>query len=141
MAKQNDMPEEAATERVIAPATETPVSQAYRPLSPLEMEVERVGDLTSGVTVVYPEVRGGICEFCGVIDSNYPSHYQYKLCPHYRGKQLACSYCPRGKDADEVINHSTLRILRHPENPRKLIVHCNSYECLKKHEQRWKVAN
>lgn len=141
MANQNDLPSGAATERVTAPATETPVSQSYRPLSPVEMEVERVGDLTSGMTVAYPEVRGGICEYCGVVDSNQPSQYQYKLCQHYRGKQLACSYCPRGKDVDEVINHSTLRVLRHPDNPRKLIVHCNAYECLKKHEQRWQIAN
>ncbi len=141
MAKQNDSPEGAATERVTAPATDMPVSQAYRPLMPSEMEVERVGNLSSGVTVAYPEVRGGICEHCGVIDGNYPSQFQYKLCPHYRGKQLACSYCPAEKSVDDVINHSVLRILRHPDNPRKLIVHCNSYECLKKHEQRWKVAN
>lgn len=141
MVNQNDKPEMAATERVPAPATETPVSHVPRPISLAEMEVERVGDLASGVTVAYPEVRGGICEFCGVIDGNYPSQYQYKLCPHYRGKQLACSYCPRGKDADDVINHSTLRVLRHPDNPRKLIIHCNAYECLKKHEQRWQIAN
>lgn len=137
MAKQNDSsPEAAVTEHVPAPATTAP----RRYIMPNEMEVERVGNLSSGVTQVFPEVRGGICEWCGVVDGNYPSHYQYKLCPHYRGMQLQCSYCPGSKDADDVINHSTLRILKHPtEN--KLLIHCDSYECLKKHEQRWKVSN
>lgn len=130
---QNDQGFGPATERVSAPAT------AYT--FPREMEVERIGNLASGVTYVYPEVRGGICEHCGVIDGNYPSEYQYKLCNHYRGKQLACSYCPASKNQDEVINHSVLRVLMHPDNPKKLIVHCNSYECLKKHEERWNVAN
>ena len=141
MAKQNDEPETAATERVTAPVTTAPVAQTPQYLTPRDMDIERVGGLASGMTIVFPEVRGGICEFCGVIDGNYPSHYQYKLCPHYRGKQLQCSYCPGSKDVDDVINHSVLRVMQHPDHPRKLIVHCNSYECLRKHEQRWKVAN
>lgn len=139
MAKQTETPSPAATERETAPDTFTPVAQA--PIHPREMEVERVGGMASGMTYVFPEVRGGICEYCGVIDGNYPSEYQYKLCPHYRGKQLQCSYCPSSKDANDVINHSVLRIMQHPDHPRKLIIHCNSYECLKKHEQRWKVTN
>lgn len=138
---QNDMPSQAATERVTAPVTTIPVSPAPQPLTSREMEIERVGGGSSGMTYVFPEVRGGICEYCGVLDGNYPSEYQYKLCGHYRGKQLVCSYCPATKDANEVITHSVLRIMQHPNNPRQLIVHCNSYECLKKHEQRWKVSN
>lgn len=138
MANLNDSPSGAATERVPAPATYTPV--APRGLLPSEMEVERVGNLTSGVTYMFPQVRGGICEHCGVIDGNYPSEYQYKLCPHYRGKQLACSYCPRDKDVDDVINHSVLRVMQHPDKPKQLIVHCDSFNCKKAHEERWNVA-
>ena len=138
MEKQNEMANKPATEREPAPATTPPVK---RYIMPHEMEVERVGNLASGMTFVFPEVRGGICEYCGVIDANYPSQYQYKLCPHYRGKQLSCSYCPAEKDQDEIINHSVLRVLQHPDHPNRLIVHCNSYDCLKKHEQRWKVSN
>lgn len=128
----NPMAARPATERDTASDTYT---------FPREMEVERVGNLTSGTTFEYPEVRGGICSYCGVIDGNYPSEYQYKLCSHYRGKQLACSYCPPTKNPDDVINHSVLRVLMHPDNPKKLIVHCNSFECLRKHEQRWNIAN
>ena len=119
-----------------APATVQPV----RYIMPHEMEVERSGGLTSGLTNIFPEVRGGVCSFCGVIDQNYPSHYQYKLCQHYRGQQLACSYCPSTKDMDDVINHARLRIIQHPDNPRKLIVCCDSYGCRQAHEKRWKVA-
>jgi hypothetical protein len=108
---------------------------------PGEMELETMDGSGSGYTQSFPQVRGGICEYCGVIDSNYPSEYQYKLCPHYRGKQLRCMYCPQTKDPDDVINHSVLRVLQHPEHKGRLIVHCNAYECLKKHEQRWKVSN
>lgn len=140
MAKQNDMePQAPATEREIA---REPVAPAQPPYAmPYNMEVERVGGLSSGVTVVFPQVRGGICDWCGVLDPNTPSQFQYKLCPHYRGKQLACSYCPSTKDVDDVIYHSNMRVLQHPDNPRKLIVHCDSYECKKKHEERWQIAN
>lgn len=139
MAKPNDQDVSPATEREIARETTPPVAPQYT--LPHQMEVERVGSLSSGITVSWPKVRGGICDFCGVIDPNVPSQFQYKLCGHYRGKQLACSYCPASKDIDDVIYHSNLRVLQHPDNPRKLIVHCDSYECLKKHEERWKVAN
>lgn len=129
--QQNDMGSGPATERVPAQAT-SPI-QAY------QLDVERHGDLTSGVTIAFPTVRGGVCEYCGVIDANYPSEYQYKLCQHYRGKQLRCSYCPPNKNVDEVITHSNMRVLKHPtEN--KLIAYCDSYDCLRRHEQRWNTA-
>lgn len=131
MAKQTDLTEMPVTEHVPAPA----------PISAYEMEVERIGGLSSGVAIQFPKVRGGVCEKCGVLDSNVPSEYQYKLCGHYRGKQLACSYCPASKNIDDVIAHSVMRVMQHPDNPRKLIVHCDSYECLKRHEEKWKVSN
>ncbi len=130
---QTDPAQQPATEREPAPATQY--------ILPRNMQVERVTSGGSGTTLEFPEVRGGICEWCGVLDGNQPSQYQYKLCPHYRGMQLRCSYCPETKDTDDVINHSTLRVLQHPDSPGKLIIHCDSYECLKKHEQRWKVSN
>ncbi len=127
----NSMADMPATERETA-------HDAYT--IPRNMEVERVGGMSSGMTFIYPEVRGGICEYCGVIDGNYPSEYQYKLCAHYRGKQLACSYCPSSKNVDDVINHAVLRIIQHPDKPNKLIVCCDSYECRKAHENRWQIA-
>lgn len=129
MAKQTEA-EMPPTERVYAPA----------PMALHEMEVERIGGQSSGMANMFPGVRGGICEKCGVLNPNVPSQQQYKLCGHYRGKQLACSYCPASKDVDDVIAHSVLRIMQHPQYPNKLLVHCDSYECLKKHSEKWKTA-
>lgn len=135
MANQtNSIPQESATERVPASATMPRVISAH------QMEVERIGGQSSGNTNEFPKVRGGVCSWCGVIDSNVPSEYQYKLCQHYRGKQLMCSYCPASKNVDDVIAHSVMRVIQHPENPYKLIVYCDSYDCLKRHEDKWKVA-
>lgn len=124
-----------ATERVQAPVT---VQTNW--VMPRQKQVERQGESGSAFVHHHPQVRGGICEFCGVIDPNQPSQYQYKLCPHYRGMQLRCTYCSPTKDSDDVIYHATLNITEHPDNPDKLVVCCNSYECTKKHEERFKVS-
>lgn len=104
------------------------------------MEIERQGSRTEPVTLRMPQVRGGICEFCGVMDKNYPSEQQYKLCPHFRGMQLRCSYCDETKDPEDVIGHSVLNIAGHPDNPNKLIVWCDSYNCSRAHEARFKIS-
>ncbi len=105
-----------------------------------ELEVERNDGQISGFTVEFPKVKGGVCDFCGVIDPNQPSTMQYKLCTHYRGKQLACSYCPPSKNQDDIIEHSTMRVLQHPENPKKLLVYCDSFNCRKAHEDRFQLS-
>lgn len=102
--------------------------------------IERQGSRTEPITRRMPQVRGGICEFCGVIDPSVPSEQQYKLCPHFRGMQLRCSYCTEDKNPDDVIGHSTLNIAEHPDNPEKLIVWCDSYNCSRAHESRFRVS-
>lgn len=132
-----------ATESEIAPETAVvePVYQpAYIAPQPREMRVERQGNRSEPYTRRHPQVRGGVCEYCGVIDGNYPSQHQYKLCPHYRGMQLRCSYCPENKDPDEVVTHAVLNVAEHPDNPNTLIVWCDSYECSRAHEARFKRA-
>ena len=128
--KKNE-PEMAPTERVVAPV--------YQPAMPRQKTIERQGNVSAPYSRRFPQVRGGVCEFCGVLDPNVPSQHQYKLCPHYRGMQLRCTYCPEAKDADDIIYHSTMNIAEHPDNPDKLVVWCNSYECSKKHLERFKV--
>ena len=128
--KKNE-PEMAPTERVVAPV--------YQPTMPRQKMIERQGNVSAPYSRRFPQVRGGVCEFCGVLDPNVPSQHQYKLCPHYRGMQLRCTYCPEAKDADDIIYHSTMNIAEHPDNPDKLVVWCNSYECSKKHLERFKV--
>ena len=128
--KKNE-PEMAPTERVVAPV--------QQPVMPRQKTIERQGNVSAPYSRRFPQVRGGVCEFCGVLDPNVPSQHQYKLCPHYRGMQLRCTYCPEAKDADDIIYHSTMNIAEHPDNPDKLVVWCNSYECSKKHLERFKV--
>lgn len=100
--------------------------------------IERQGLRTEPFTHRHPQVRGGICEFCGVIDPNVDSKDQYKMCPHYRGMQLKCSYCPDNKDPDDIIYHSNLSIADSPNDPGSLVVWCDSYECSRAHESRFK---
>ncbi len=139
MAKQNPMAETPATERENAHDTVKPVAPTNW-VMPRQKQLERHGDQSSPTTVFFPQVRGGVCEYCGVLDGAYPSEYQYKLCPHYRGMQLRCTYCSATKNQDEVINHTVLRVAEHPDNPDKLVVWCDSYECSKKHTERFKVS-
>jgi hypothetical protein len=122
-----------ATERVSAPAQPQWVL-------PRQKQVERQGSAGSAYSVRYPQIRGGICEFCGTLDPHVPSQDQYKICPHYRGMQMRCTYCPETKDSDDVNYHSTLNVAEHPDNPDKLVVWCDSYECSKKHLERFKVS-
>lgn len=134
MANKNETPVTAPTEREIAPVT---MPQA--PMMPRQKQLERQATVSAGYSRRYPQIRGGICEFCGVMDGKYPSEFQYKLCPHYRGMQMACSYCPETKDPNDVINHSVMNVAEHPDNPDKLVVWCDSYDCSKKHLERFKV--
>lgn len=106
-------------------------------VAPRQKTIERQGDLSVPYTRRYPQVRGGTCEFCGVLDKNVPSEHQYKLCPHYRGMQLRCSYCDATKDPDQIVYHSNINVAEHPDNPDKLIVWCDSYECSRAHEARF----
>ena len=118
------------TEPYIAPVTE---------VVPRPKTVERQGSRSEPYTRRYPQVRGGICEFCGVLDNKVPSEFQYQLCPHFRGiGELRCSYCDESVDPTQVVIHAVLNIAEHPDDSNKLIVWCNSYECSRKHETRFK---
>lgn len=100
-------------------------------------QIERKGSTTSPVVGVYPTVRAGICDRCGVVDSNYPSTDQYKLCEHYRGHTLGCSYCANTTDQNEVVRYSILQVFDSPTNPNELVVVCNASMCVDKHYKRF----
>lgn len=126
----------SAPETVVAPVYQAPAAPAAS--QPRQMRVERSGAQSEPYTRRFPQIRGGICEFCGVLDKNVASQYQYKLCPHYRGMQARCTYCPENKDPDEVVYHADMNVAEHPDNPNTLIMWCNSYECSRAHEKRFK---
>lgn len=52
---------------------------------------------------------------------------------------MQCSYCDEAKNPVDVVLHSVLNIAEHPNNPDQLVVWCNSYECSRRHETRFKV--
>lgn len=134
--------ESAATEREPAPVTVayTPPAPQVPPAppAPRQMRVERQGSASEPYVRHHPQVRGGICEFCGVLDPSVPSQFQYKMCPHYRGMQLWCSYCPADKNPDEVNYHAVLNIVDHPFKPHTLLVVCNATECEKKFQEEFR---
>ncbi len=107
--------------------------------------IERRGNVSVPYTHHYPEVRGGVCEWCGVIDSRQDSRVQYTLCDHFKNfGLLQCSYCDESKDPNDVIYKHTLNIHDHPYEkdsygqPLKVVV-CDSYECSEKHLARFKL--
>lgn len=105
---------------------------------PRNMRLTPRGVVSSPVSRVFPQIRGGQCEHCGTIDSYQSGEVQYKLCPHYRGMEMRCVYCPQNKDQDEVVRNSTLNVREHPYRPGELLVWCNSFECTKKHQEAFK---
>lgn len=130
----------SATVGQSAPVEKPVQAEASAPAPVRPLTIERQGGTSEAVTARWPEIRSGICEFCGVIDRNLPSTEQYKLCPHFRNfGQLQCSYCDESKNPDDVIYHSVLHVAGHPTIPDKVIVWCDSRECTDKHNARFKV--
>lgn len=107
---------------------------------PRNMRVERSGTLSTQYSTRWPQIRGGTCEFCGVLDQNVPAQFQYKLCPHFRGMTARCTYCPENKDPDEITYHSTMNVATHPDDPRTIIMWCNSFACSDAHIKRFNKA-
>lgn len=111
----------------------------YAP-APRNMRLTPRGASSEPVSFRYPEIRGGQCEFCGTVDPRQPGDMQYKLCSHYRGMDMKCVYCPLNKDQDEVVRNSTLNVAQDPYNQGNLVVWCGSFECSKKHLERYRRA-
>lgn len=108
--------------------------------APVSPRPERQGRSSAPITARYPQIRGGVCEFCGILDQNVPSEHQYRLCPHFRAMgDMYCTYCAETKNPDEVVRNSNLNVAGHPENPSKLVVWCDSFECSSKHLNRFKM--
>ncbi len=139
----------SATVRLVAPETDKTepkaevVVQEAAPPSPPPVPVRRIerqGGKAEPYVHKYPEIRGGVCEYHGTMDPNLPSQYQYKLCDHFRGEQMRCSYCPESKDPDEVINQTILHVYDHPTDPLLKVAVCSTYECNKKHQERFQMS-
>lgn len=118
---------------VLPPASSNPAL----PQLPRNMRVERAGNISAQYSTRWPQIRGGVCEFCGVLDPNVPAQFQYKLCPHFRGMTARCTYCPENKDPDEIVYHANMNVATHPDNPGTIIMWCDSYACSDAHIKRF----
>lgn len=136
MARKNNSEETPRTEPEPAPETVATVTPVYQP-APRQMRVERQGSKSEPYVRHYPDIRGGTCEYCGVLDRNVAAQDQYKMCPHYRGMQARCSYCPDTKDPDEVIRSMRLQVVDHPDRPGTLIMVCDATTCGDAHIKRF----
>lgn len=111
------------------------------PIPLQHMRLERGGAVNAQMSRRFPRILGGVCEYCGVIDRNQPGEYQYKLCPHYRGMDMRCVYCPDHKDPIDVVRQSTLNVAEHPDKQGVMIAWCGAFECRQKHLARFKISN
>lgn len=104
----------------------------------------RQGNASAPMTARFPRIIGGVCEKCGVIDSNQASEVQYTLCPHFRNMGLVrCEYCDPSKDPMEVIRVANMNVAFSPnstaENP-KVMAWCNSLKCADAHLARYDMT-
>lgn len=114
-------------------------------IAQIPRQVERRGGVSVPYTKMYPLIKGGQCEFCGTLDPNQPAEYQYKICPHFRGMDLQCSYCDVSKDPTEVIGRSVMKVHEHPFEKdgvgrATLVVVCDSFKCAEKHLARFQLS-
>lgn len=122
------------------PTTESQYAQSPNyAQQPRNMRLTPRGASHVPVSRVFPRVKGGQCEFCGTLDASQPGDQQYKLCPHYRGKELRCVYCPLNKDQEEVVRNSTLQVREHPYRPGELLVFCAAYDCIRAFEREFNI--
>jgi len=111
------------------------------------LQSERQGSTSEVRTRMYPPIRCGVCDFCGIRDNKQPSETQYLLpheptCPYSAiggMGQLACSYCPDNSDPYEVVKTRLLMIHASPTAPGQIIAVCDSLGCSAAHEKRFKL--
>ncbi len=113
----------------------------YTNAEPKNMRLTPPGESSYPMSRRFPEIRGGVCEYCGVIDKNYPGDQQYKLCPHYKGMNMKCVFCPDSKDHDEVVRASKMIVMEDPYSPGNLVTLCGSYECTRKFEKKFNITS
>ena len=108
---------------------------------------ERQGNRSEVYTRRYPDIIGGVCEYCGVLDKSKPSEEQYTVthvstCTYSTIGglgELRCTYCPESVNPVDVVKQRKLTVHESPTNPGQLIAVCDSYECSRKHENRFKL--
>ena len=111
------------------------------------LEFERKGAKSEVYTRRFPDITGGVCDFCGIRNNLLPSEVQYlqphdPACPYaQRGGigQIRCSYCPETVNPVDVVKQRRLVVHESPTVPGQLLAVCDSYDCSRKHESRFKL--
>ena len=104
-----------------------------------DMRLTRPGESNEIVTRTFPNIKGGTCEYCGVIDPNYPGNVQYKFCQHYKGREMKCVFCKETVDHADVVRMSDLLVKEDPYSPGTLVTLCGSYECTRKYKAKYHI--
>lgn len=111
------------------------------------LQSERQGSQSEVYVRRYPDITGGICDFCGILNNLLPSEVQY-MQKHVDGclyaqagglGQLRCTYCPANADPVEVIKQRRLAVHDSPSMPGKLLAVCDSLTCSDKHIKRFQM--
>ena len=136
-----EVPKEEVAEAAVQPLVpEKPVESVSLPAPLRTFSVERRGVSGFPSAAKQPRVVGGICEHCGVLDKNVAAHLQHKLCPHYTGVDLRCSYCPPDENLEHVLSKRELRIFEMPQGSGNLVVVCDDIRCTDKHLRRFNLG-
>ncbi len=111
------------------------------------LQSERQGSTSEVYSKRYPDITGGVCDFCGVINNLLPSEVQYlqthdPACTYAQAGgvgMLRCAYCPPNADPVEVIRQRRLTVHDSPSAPGKLLAVCDSLTCSDKHIKRFQL--
>jgi len=110
----------------------TETVETKKPLS-----VERRVDTGFPEAEKFPNIRGGVCDFCGIVNKSTLSRLQYTECEHYKGLELKCSYCPPGTDFEDVIEHRMFSVFEYPKGSGSLTICCDDIRCRDSHHKRF----
>lgn len=72
----------------------------------------------------HPDIRAGVCEFCG---------QHHTDCQHYKGVDIYCTYCGRR----DIISSRSLKVYSLKSNPKQLIIVCDDFGCSNSHINRF----
>lgn len=103
------------------------------------MSIERHGNASTVDAIVHPEIRAGVCTFCGVkpdfegYDGGGNPRKAVPKCKHYYGVKLFCTYCQN----DEALRSRTMRVYELKSDPGKLIICCDDFRCEDKHQKKF----
>lgn len=89
----------------------------------------------------WPLVLDGICEFCGCpITGDHKDQVGKPLfCKHYSKVKVVCSYC-RKSPFNTDCQGRTFHIWSLTANPKVLIISCDDYRCMHRHQNRAKAG-